>query len=78
MIVTRLILHSQDVQNTIGDLGTVSGLYKAVVTMLIESCALYAISFILFIGPWGAHSPLQFTFLPILAEIQVCVVLMSS
>ena len=49
-----------------------SGLHKAVITMLIESAALYAVVLLLLIGTWSASSPAQFIFLPILAEIQVC------
>lgn len=54
-----------------GTPATASGLYKAVITMLIEPCALYVVSFVLFIGPWGAGSHAQFIFFPILAETQV-------
>ena len=39
MIVIRLILHSRNVRNTIGPSAGAGGLYKAIVTMLVESCA---------------------------------------
>lgn len=71
MIVVRLIIHSKDVRSALGSLVTVGGLYRTVVVMLVESCALYAVSFILYIGPWATHSPLQLAFLPIVAEVQV-------
>jgi hypothetical protein len=71
MIVTRLILHSKNVRNAMGAATTVTGLYKTIVTMLIESSALYAASFLLYIGPWGANSDISDIFFPILAEIQV-------
>ena len=73
MIVTRLVLHSRNVRSAVGASPGVSGLYKAVVTMLIESSALYAVNSLLFIGPWGAKSQAADIFLPILAETQVCV-----
>lgn len=49
-------------------------LYETIVTMLIESAALYAVSLLLFIGPYVAGNWLQDTFWPILNETQVCAV----
>ena len=46
--------------------------------MLVEPCALHAMVFLLYIGSWGAHSALQFTFFPILVEVQVRVVAVPS
>jgi len=71
MIVTRLILHSRNVRYAMGAPGGTSGLYTAIVTMLIESCAIYAVNSLLFVGPWGAGSHVADIFLPILAETQV-------
>ena len=71
MIVIRLIMHSRNIRNALGPLAQVSGLYRTIVTMLIESCALYGISILLFIGTWAAGSAYQLIFFPILAEIQV-------
>ena len=48
-----------------------TGLYKAIITMLIESSALYAVNSLLFVGPWGAGNHAADIFLPILAETQV-------
>ena len=48
-----------------------SGLYNAVITMLIESSALYAVSAIVFVGPWGAEGYVTDVFSPILGQIQV-------
>jgi hypothetical protein len=39
--------------------------------MLVESCALYAINFALFIGAWGAQSHVSDIFFPLLADNQV-------
>ena len=71
MIVIKLVLHDRNLRKATGTRATAGGVYEAIVTMLVESCALYAISFLMFIGPFGARSALQFLFLPILVEIQV-------
>ena len=55
-----------------GPAGT--GLHKTIVTVLIESSALYAVNSLLFVGPWGANSHVADIFLPILAETQVCTI----
>ena len=71
MIVVRLVLHSKDIRATLGAPGGISGLYKALITMLIESSALYAVNSLLVIGLWTAGSSVAKTFFPILAEVQV-------
>ena len=71
MIVARLILHSRNFRNSMGIPTGAVGSYKAVVTMLVESCTLYAIAFVLFIGPWGASSYIDNVVFPLLAEVQV-------
>ena len=71
MIVTRLILHRRNIRSAMGT--QASGLYEVVITMLVESCALYAVAFILFIGPWGISNDVDYIVFPLLAEIQVCV-----
>lgn len=71
MIVIRLIGYSvQDSQPAAGPLVR-RDRYKTIVTILVESSALYAISFVLYIVPWSAESSLQLIFFPILAHIQV-------
>jgi hypothetical protein len=71
MIIVRLTLHSRNVRNATGASAGATGLYNAIVTVLIESCALYAVSFLLFIGPWGANSLVEYVFFPVLIETQV-------
>ena len=71
MIVTRLIRHSRNIRIAMGASARVGGLYKTAITMLVESCALYAVSYILFIGPWAIGNPVSNIFFPILAETQV-------
>jgi hypothetical protein len=76
MIVARLTLHIISIRNSMGTPVVASGLYhaiKAVVIMLVESSALYAVSSLLFIAPWGARSHLADVFWPILAETQVSI-----
>ena len=70
MIVIRLILHTRNVRKAMGISG-IGGLSKAIATMLIESCALYAVSSLLVLGPWSAVNSSVDIFLPILAETQV-------
>ena len=69
LIVVQLVTHSRNIRNAVG--AGAGGVYNAIVTMLIESSALYAVSSILFIGPWGANSWVADIFLPILAQNQV-------
>ena len=71
MIVVRLALHSRNIKNVMGPQGGSGGIYKAVYTMLIESYALYVITFILYLGTWLANHPLAYCIFQILAETQV-------
>lgn len=71
MIVARLVLHSRNIRSIMGAPTGANSLCKAVVTMLVESCALYAINFVLFIGAWGAESHVSDIFFPLLADTQV-------
>ena len=74
MIVTRIILHQKNIRKAMGIPATVNGLYAALVIVLVESCALYAVNFLLFIGAWGAGNGISNFFFPILTETQVRVV----
>jgi len=71
MIVTRLILHGRNIRVATGSRGGISGLYKVIATMFIESSALHAVSSLLAIGLWVAGNHAANAFLPILAETQV-------
>jgi hypothetical protein len=75
MIVIRLIRHDRNIRNATGAPAKAFGLYKAIVTMLIESCALYSVTYLLYIVPWSLRSGVQFIFFPILADAQVRIVL---
>ena len=72
MIGIRLILHSRKLRKSLGTPTRASGLYKAIVTMLVESSALYAVSSLLYVGLWGANSTVSDIFLQIFIEAQVC------
>ena len=76
MIVTRLVLHSRNIRNALGTQDSASGLYNVIAAMLVESCALYALSFLPYIGTWASGSTSQTIFYPILGEIQVRAVTM--
>ena len=71
MIVIRLILHARNTRTAMGIAG-IGGLCAAIVTMLIESCALSAVSSLLFVVPRGAGNHAADIFLPIFSQIQVC------
>ena len=47
------------------------GLYQAVLIIMVESSALYAVNSLLFLGLWGAKSHMADVFLVTLAETQV-------
>lgn len=72
MIVVHLILHDREIRNAMGAPAKASRLYKTIITILIESCALYAVTSLLFVGPWAAKNRASDIFLPALAEVQVC------
>jgi len=72
VIVLRLFLGSRNVRATTGSRTGISGLYMAVATMLIESCALYAVNSLVLIGLWVTNSDAAGAFLVVLSELQVC------
>ena len=47
------------------------GLCKAVVIMLVESCALYAVNSLLIVGPLGVGNPVSSLFMTTLVQTQV-------
>ena len=74
MIAIRLIVHIRDVRKTIGDLDGSNRLYTAaatVVTMLIESSALYAVTLLLFVVPYTSNSWVSAIFLAAVGPMQV-------
>ena len=75
MIVIRLVLHRRNLRKVLGTSDGSSGLYTAIATMLIESYALYAIAFLLYIVPWALGSMVVTLFSPIIGPAQVCAVI---
>ena len=70
MIVIRLALHTRNIRTGMGVPG-VGGLYKTIITMLVESSVIYATSSLLVLGWLGTGDGFGSDFLPILAETQV-------
>ena len=56
MIITRLILHRRNFQNSLSTEHGGGRLYTALITMFIESYALYAITLLLYIPSNAANS----------------------
>lgn len=71
MIVTRLVWHRRNIRNAMGGTAGAGGLYKAIITVIVESSALYLIVSLLYVGPWIAKSPIQYIFIQILVQVQV-------
>lgn len=71
MVVIRLVLHNRRIRKAMGTPTTTGGMYNTLVTMLIESSAIYAVSFLLYIGPWSAGNNVANIFSPILTGTQV-------
>ena len=71
MIVVRLVLHGRNIRAATGSPSGISGLYKAISAMLIESCAFYAANSLVLIGLWAAGNDASGTFMSTLAMTQV-------
>ena len=70
MIVTRLILHIKNIRKTIGTSDGSRGL-QAIVTILVESYALYVIPFLIFTISWAIRGRFTGTFANIVGPSQV-------
>jgi len=71
MIVIRLVLHIRNIRTVMEAPSGFTGLYKTIVTMLIESSAVFTVSSLLFLGFWGSGSYVADVFSAIQAETQV-------
>ncbi|KAF9464030.1 hypothetical protein BDZ94DRAFT_1136969, partial [Collybia nuda] len=69
LIIVRLIMHQRSFRLVLGRRSAAQ--YADIITMLIESSAVYAISSFLFIGPFGGGNSVALVFLPILSQTQV-------
>ena len=74
LIITRLILLRRNIRRAMGASDKRGGLYTAVVTMLVESCALYVVTLLLFCVPWAVGAWFREIFAGILPATQVCTV----
>ena len=70
MIIIRLVLHTRKIRTALG-ITDIGGLCMTVITMLIESSALYAVSSLLVIIPWALVNRAESTFIAILSQTQV-------
>ena len=70
MIVIRLALHIRNTRTALGGTG-IGGLCKAIIAMFIESCVLYGVGSLLFIGLRSVGSPAATFLLPLLDQTQV-------
>jgi len=71
MIVIKLVVHMRDFRKAIGASHGAGGLYTAIVTILIESYALYAVAFLMYIVPWALESSVTALLAKFLASVQV-------
>ena len=78
MIIVRLVLHTKRIQSAMGVAAGVSRLYKAIVTALVESCALYTIAFLPLLALSVTDNQSARIFWPILNETQVSATSASS
>ena len=75
MIVVKLVVHSRNFRKAVGASVMRAGeLYDVIVTIIVESFALYAVTYLVFIGSWRTRS-LSYIVAPILFGAQVCIVL---
>ena len=77
MIILRLVLHARNIRNALGSRANASGLYKTIVVTLVESYALYTITFIVLIVLGNLVDPLGLFFAPVFAGTQVSATLES-
>ena len=70
LIIIRLVLYTRNTRTALGLTG-VGGLCIAIVTMLVESCAIYAMSSLLVLIPLAVGSHIESTFLAVLTQTQV-------
>ena len=71
LIVGRTALLNNNIRDVMKAPVKVGRLYNAIVTSLVESCALYSVACILYIISWTAGDPFSGVSFPILVQIQV-------
>ena len=78
MIIARVVLHSRNTRRDTVASERAMELYSTIVTMLVESCALYAAALLLFIVPYAIGSRATFITKRITSHCQVRAVLAFS
>ena len=71
MIIVRLALHIKNIRSALGFSAGATGLYMAIITMVVESSALYAMSGALFMGTFASSSSFSFVFSVVFSHCQV-------
>lgn len=71
IIAWRLLLHDRNFKKAIGSQYAISSIYRSIVTMLIESSALYAAVSICFIVPYAMSRHASAIFLSMLSRVQI-------
>lgn len=71
MIVTRLVLRSRNMRDAF-PLYKSDGLYKTIITILVESYGMFTVSYALYLGSFAAGNRATNIFFPIFVGTQVC------
>jgi len=72
-IVVRIVLHGRNIRAATGSRAGISGLYKTIATMLLESSALYTVTSLFLIGTWITSNRVIGNFIIYIhAETQAC------
>lgn len=71
IIASWLLLHHRNLKEAIGFQAGITSVYRSIVTMLVESCALYAAVSICFIVPYAMSHHASAIFLSVLARVQI-------
>ena len=74
MIIARLIRYNKNIRSAVGALDGVDAWYRSIIIIFVESCAPYAISLLLYLGPHAGKHNVANAFYPMIAEAQVRVV----
>ena len=71
LIACRLLLHDYNFKKAVGSPSRLSSVYKSIVSILIESSALYAVVSICFIVPYAMSHHASAIFLAMLSRVQI-------
>jgi hypothetical protein len=77
MIVVQLFRFIRRINGAMGARNALTQLHKAIITMLVESFAIYAVNYLLLIALFGVGNSFMNIFSLVLAETQVCATVSS-